>query len=249
MKQLYIVEKIKNKWYVNLFGYSVIIFIFLLIFILLTLSFLFNTSEFTIGPLTLMVIIGANIVQIIIFIYYFNFRTSSNKAFSSNIASGGVDTARVYGPLDENQKSILTKQHNLSYSMYRAFWFLIPLFVLFDIFLTYAIFRNGATLFTIAPSLIAFSLQVGMIRYGMRHSIYYADLISPLFHTTGELNIFQQKNSYTIVVNDVRMPIDYNMDTDTINKIYNLKNGQIVHVIYSPNSKYIWEIETVEKNS
>jgi len=244
MNQLYIVEKIKNKWYVNLLGYSILILILLVIFAMLGFSFLFSNAEFSIDPLTLAFIIGANLLQIIIFVYYLNFRLSSNKVFKSNIAANDMHIAKAYKSLDENQKLILTQQHNLSYSMHRAFVILIPLFAVFDIFLTYTIFRNGVTFFTIMPSLFALMLQLGMIKYGMHHTKYYLDLINPTYHIKGPFTKLG-KNDY-INVNDINFPLGYIQETEILNKIYRIKDGQTVEIIYSPHSKRIWNIETIE---
>lgn len=246
--QLYVPEKPKLNLGQKIIGYGALGITIFFFFLLIVSSFLFNTfseSKFQINSILL--IIGFTFLQFLIFYLFFKRNTNRRTDFDANLKTGGINIPKPLGPLSPDQVKILTRLHSFSYSMHRAFWFLIPLFLAFDIFIIIPIMRYGINIMSFMVIIITLMMQGVMIHYGQRHYLYYLDLINPIFQVRGESSLIRSgRNTTYIIVNGITFPINSYQDTNIINRTNTLKSGEMLKINYSPHSKYIWEIVILE---
>lgn len=183
-------------------------------------------------------------IQIVIFWILLKKDPIHKKNFNFNLHTGSEGIPKPFAPLSPDQKRVLTSLYSFSYSMYNNFWYLIPVFFLFDIFIIYHSIRNEINIMSFMVISITVLFQGALIHYGRRHYLYYLDLINPVFHVSGESSILKSdRKTNHVTVNGVTFPINHYQDTNTIHQSNQLKNGEILEIFYSPYSKYIWEIK------
>lgn len=250
-ESLYIPEKPKLNTFQKILGYGGLTVILVFFFVLIIGSFAFNKfGENSFQEMSILSVSGFALVQVLLFYFFLKKDSTQKKHFDSNLNTGGVNIPKPLSSLTDEQKRALTRMHSYSYSMHKSFWFLIPIFILFDGFVGYTIVLHGINIMSFMLVVITLGLQGAMIQYGRRHYLYYLDLINPVFHTTGECVIAKSNRSIShITVNGVIFPLNYHQDFKITNKARKIKSGEVLEIIYSPHSKHIWEIKTIGKKS
>lgn len=240
---LYSFNKPKTPLFHKILGYTTLIFFFSTIAILIILSFLIDGNEaFSFNSVSLIFVVFIIGIQILIFFLKIKSQNTSKKTFDTNVNEGAINIPKPLASLSAKQTDVLKRLHSYSYSAHKAFLILIPIFLLFDGFIIFAILRNGLSILILMPIIFTLAFQGTIIHYGRRHYSYYLDLISPIFHVKGECSLAQSGSPAYLIVNGTKFTIDYNQDLHIQNQINQITVGELLEVIYSPHSKHIWEI-------
>ena len=226
----------------------------LVLIILLVVPFIFADIEYF-SPLTLILLATPLIIGLPYIITAYKKRKIEKEEWRESISEGGIEEPRPFRDLTEEEKKILEKKHRWSQLILNNLWWLIPLFIIVDIFLginlfrywsDYASHRTGRYITEFAA--FVFFIQIYLGSLAAAEGIWYSDLRSPVFRVQGkvikEKFVRRSGTDYYVTVRKIRFSdTDY---PDLKGMFEYLQDGDEIAVEYSPRTKRVWKMYKTE---